>query len=481
MKTSNLLSLRVRVSHSLLAFCFLVLPFVSNPSSPVFAQDSLDPDAEETASKDPLTVENLIGKAVSLKKKKYVEIEKAIQRFKNSDVQGALDYLNQAKDKYPQLPPTDITMAKMQLAARNGKAVRLLLERAVTEHPGDPESYLLLADQAFVGGRTTESQALFELADSIVQDFTENNRRKENFEIRVIAGRSAVAERRQQWDRAKELLEEWIAVDPESAAAYQRLGVVMFNLKESKEALANFQKAKEIEPTLGHPFVFMARLFSQKGEKKNAKLAFDKAYKEDQSDAKVAQAYAEWLIQEDELNEAQEIATTLSNQSPDSVPALLLDGIVSLMRGQRKDAEASLAKVLDINPAHPAATNILALLLIESEDIKDRRRALQYSEMNAQRFPQSVQANVTHGWVLYNMKRPQEAQAALQKGAQSGNLPANSAYLVARIMSDQENQREQALKTLEQVLEQSKGLFLFRREAQALLEQLKAEAFPKAN
>ena len=249
----------------------------------------------------------------------------------------------------------------------------------------------------------------------------------------------------------------------------------MFKLNETKEALANFKSAKKIEPTLGHPFVFMARLFSQKGEKKNAKLAFEKAYKEDQTDAKVAQAFAEWLIQEGELDEAQEVAATLSKQSPNSIPALLLDGIVSLMRGDRDHAEESLIKVLDINPAHPAATNILALLLIESEASKDRKRALQYAEMNAQRFPQSVQANVTHGWVLYNMKRPQEAQAALQKGAQSGNLPANSAYLVARIMSDQEKQKEQAAATLRQVLKQSKGLFLFRNEAQALLEKLEAE------
>lgn len=465
----------IRMTFSLAACWLLVLSQISGSTSNVYAQDSLDPEAEAKTQNDPLTVENLIGTAVSLKKKDYPEIEKAIQRFKNTDVQGALDYLNQAKDKYPKLPPTDITMAKMQLAARNGKAVRLLLERAVVEHPGDPESYLLLADQAFVGGRTTEAQALFELADPYVQKFNENKLRKENFEIRVIAGRSAVAERRQQWEQAKELLGEWLEKDPDSAAAYQRLGVVMFNLDDSKGALNSFKKAREIEPSLGHPFVFMARLFSQKGENKNAKMAFERAYKEDQTDIKVAQAYAEWLIQQDELDDAQEVASTLSKQSPDSIQALLLDGIVNLMRGERKNAEDALAKVLDINPAHPAATNILALLLIESDASKDQKRALQYAEMNAQRFPQSVQANVTYGWVLYNLKQAAKAQAALQKGAQSGNLPANSAYLVARIMSEQEKQKEQAAATLEQVLKQSKGLFLFRREAQQLLDKLKAE------
>ena len=67
------------------------------------------------------------------------------------------------------------------------------------------------------------------------------------------------------------------------------------------------------------------------------------------------------------------------------------------------------------------------------------------------------------------------AQAALQKGAKGGSLPPNSAYLVARIMAKQDSQKEKAASTLEQLLKQNKGLFLFRREAEELLAQLKSE------
>ena len=456
------------------ALCFAVTLACLAPVAPVYAQDELDPEAEAASKNDPLTAKNLIGTAAK-KGKKYPEIDKAIQRFKNGDVQGSLDYLNQAQDKYSELPPVDITMAKMQLAARNGQAVRALLERAVLEHPEDPEAYLLMADQAFVGGRITEAHAMFDFASPIVDSFTGNKNRKENFEIRVIAGRSAVAERRQQWDLAKSLLEKWLKKAPDSSAAYQRLGVVMFNLKKSREALDSFKKAKELDDKVGHPFVFMARLFANQDDKLNAKKAFEKAYNEDKSDETVAQAYAEWLIQQDELSEAQQVATTLRQQAPDSIQALLLDGIISLMRGDRKNSEQALSEVLNINPAHPAATNILALLLIESDQKKDRTRARNYAEMNAQRFPKSTQANITHGWVLYNLGLKAEAQVALKKGAQAGNMPANSAYLVARIMSEQEAQKEQAAAALSQLLERSKGLFLFRREAQQLLEKLTAD------
>ena len=47
----------------------------------------------------PLTPKFLIGDAVSLSNKEYPEIDKAIQRFRNRDVAGALEYLEKAKEK----------------------------------------------------------------------------------------------------------------------------------------------------------------------------------------------------------------------------------------------------------------------------------------------------------------------------------------------------------------------------------------------
>lgn len=433
-------------------------------------------DATATQKRGGLTTESLIGNAVSLANRGYPEIDSAIQRFRNGDVQGAMDYLKQAKEKYPKLPPTDVTMAKMQLAARNGKAVRFLLERTVVQHPDDPEAFLLLADQAFMGGRTTEAEALFELVDPLVQKFDENKRRKKSFVIRVLAGRSAVAERRQQWDKARDMLDKWIESDPDSAAAHQRLGVALFRLKKSSESLKEFTKARELNSEVSHPFVILGQLFSQDGDEEKAKKSYERAYKEDKSDAKVAQAYAIWLIQQDKLDEAHDVAATLREQAPDSVTALLLDGIVAHMQGDLDRAEQTLTKVLSIDPSNETATNILALLLIESDDNADRERALRYAQMNAELYDRSVQANITLGWILFKLNRGSEAQAALQKGAQSGQLQADSKYLVAKIMSKQEGQKENTTAMLEQVLNQKKGLFLFRRDAEKLLEEIQADS-----
>ena len=123
-------------------------------------------DAAREAILKALTVETLIGDAVSLSNQQYPEVDSAIKRFINGDLAGAREYLEVAKNKYPKLPPTDLTLAKMQVIVRNGQAARAFLEKVVMEHPGDPEAYLLLADLAFVEGRITEAHALFEKADA---------------------------------------------------------------------------------------------------------------------------------------------------------------------------------------------------------------------------------------------------------------------------------------------------------------------------
>jgi tetratricopeptide (TPR) repeat protein len=170
------------------------------------------------------------------------------------------------------------------------------------------------------------------------------------------------------------------------------------------------------------------------------------------------------------------VATSLHEQSPDSIVALLLNGIVAQMQGNAERAEQSLTKILSIDPSNSMARNILALLLIESDNDADRERALRHAQMNAERFEKNVQANITLGWVFYKLNRSAEAQASLQKGAQSGQLKSDSAYLVAKILSGQEGQKENSIRTLEQVLKQKKGLFLFRRDAEKLLAELKAES-----
>jgi Tfp pilus assembly protein PilF len=427
----------------------------------------------QPAAQDPFTVKNLIGDAVSLSNQEYPEVESALQRFKNSDLQGARDYLEQAKQKYPKLPPVDLLLAKLMVFNRNGEQARLLLEQTVTNHPGDPEAYLLLADLAFAEGRTTEAEALFEKASGLVEAFNENEKRKQAFQIRVLAGTSAVHERRQQWDEAISLLTKWTQLDSDSAAAHTRLGITQFRLNKPAEALAEFKKARELDAaTAAHPYIVLGQLFTGQQNIEQARRSFEQAYKEDGKNEATARAYAEWLIQQNELEKAQQVAAAMRKNAPNSIAALMLDGLVAKMRNQPAESEEALTKVLSLDPSNAGATNLLALILSESNDPKQQEKALRYAQMNAERFPTNAQANITLAWILAKLNRTADSDQFLTKAVQAGNLNADSAYLVARILVAK-NQKENAAKALEQVLAQAgQGMFMYRKEAEALLKEL---------
>jgi tetratricopeptide (TPR) repeat protein len=420
-----------------------------------------------------LTPEALIGGAVSLSNQSYPDIDNAIQRFRNGDVQGARLFLEKAKEKYPNLPPAEVTLAKMQSLVRNHQAVHVLLESAVVKHPDDPEAYMILAEQAFAGGRTTEANALFENTNALIQKFDQNAKRKRNFTIRLLAGQAAVAERRQQWEEAVGLLKQWTELDPENATACQRYGVVLFRLKKAAEAFEQFTKAREINPNAPHPYVLVGKLSAQEGAEDKAREAFERAYSEDKINVKTAQAYVEWLIQEDQLDQAQQVTSELLKGDPDSVSSLILSSIIAQMNGKSDQAEKSLQKVLALDPGNASATNLLAQLLIERDDQPARERALSYAQANARQFPKNGQSNITLAWVLYKLGNLQQAQTALNTGIRAGGLSMDSTYLVARFLAEQDK-KEHAIQALTQVINKS-GLFIHRKQAEELLAKLQAE------
>gem|GEM_PF-342008 len=420
-----------------------------------------------------LTTKLLIGQDVSLSNQSYPDVDNAIQRFRNGDVQGARLFLEKAKEKNSKLPPAEIVMAKMQSLKRNLQAVHILLESAAVKYPDDPEAYLILAEQAFQAGRTAEASALFEKAYGLIQKFNQNAKRKRNFTLRALAGRAAVAERRQQWQQAAELLKQWTDLDPENATAHQRYGIVLFRLKKSPEAFEQFAKSREINPNAPHPYVLAGKLYAQLGNKDKAQTAFEKAYAEEKSNSITAQSYVDWLIQDGKLTKARQVINGLLKEDPDSTSNLIFSSIIAQMNGKSDQAEKSLQKVLALDPGNANATNLLAQLLIERSDQPAQKRALSYAQANASQFPNNGQSNITLAWILYKLGNPKQAQAALAKGLQAGGLSMDSTYLVARIMAEQ-NKSAQAIPLLKQLVSKN-GLFIHREQAEQLLAKLQAE------
>jgi predicted Zn-dependent protease len=420
-----------------------------------------------------MTTQVLIGDSVSEIGNRYGDVDEAIKRFTNHDVLAAKQFLDSAKKKDPNLPPVDLLLAKMYFLSGNTQAGRVSLEKTALENPDDPEAYLILADQAMQQGRTIDADALYDKGMSIASKFSGNAKRKRNFEIRARSGRAGVAQRRKNWDAAIADLKALLQADPDNAAAHYRMGQCEFMQKQFRDGYNEFVAAKKADKNLPEPFVAAALMYDQLKMNSETQQAFDKAMQASKTDPATLTAYAQWLIKTGAVDKADSILADARKANPGNLNLLILSGVAAHMQKKLKPAEDFFVEALGIAPANVDVINQLALLLIEQPGQPQRDRALQFATMSAQLNAQSPDAQITLAWVLYQLGRQADAEQALRSGLQLGNLSPDSSYLVAEILVEQ-NRSDTAKQILSAALEnESQGIFIYRKDAQALLDKLK--------
>ena len=430
-----------------------------------------------------ITQQMLIGDAVSETGAKYADIDKAIQFFTNRDVPNARLLLETAKQKDPALPPVDLTLAKLYFLSNNAAAGRAALEKTAMEIPGDPEASLILAEQATREGRFIEAESLYDKAISLIDKFSENPKRKRNFQIASRAGRAAVYERRKDWTAAESDLNELLKVDPENAGANYRLGRALFMQKKFQPGYEKFGVAqkKDKNKTLPSPDVSAALMYDQLAQtvdpkdqasmKEKAQQFFKRATTANKTDPATLTAYGQWLIKNGSIDEADAALAEARKANPEVLNLLVLSGIAARMKKQLEPAEDHFMEALRISPANTDTLNQLALLLIDQADPTKRQRALEFAGISSRLNNESADAQVTLAWVLFQLTRTAEAEQALRNGIQLGNLSPDSRFLVAKMLADRNPAA--AKQILQEALENDSGLiFVNRLEAEALLKSM---------
>ncbi|MFM7135811.1 MAG: tetratricopeptide repeat protein [Planctomycetota bacterium] len=421
-----------------------------------------------------VTAKTLVGKAVS-DDAQYKEINGAITRFDGRDIDGCRAILERARNTNPKLPPPGVMMAMLWLNVNQLLPARAELEQTVVKFANDPEAYLMLADLAFQDRRVTDSAVLFERATELSTAFEENSKRKRDFEIRCNAGTAAVAEARQQWAAAQKFLQAWIALDPDNAGAHFRLGNVLFRLDQEQAALAEFQEARKLDANALQPELALARLHDEDGQKDVAKKWIESALKAAPDNAAVLLASAQWYLGQNDLKTAQSIAERVLTQDPKSLDGKVVRGVIARVARDYATAEKFFNDAHLQSPGNFAASNSLALVLIESESKEAQQRALEMAEANAARYrensPHQVNALTTLAWVYYRLGRREDAEKILDQIARNNALTSDGAYYVAKLLSDR-GEKDRAKAILEQVLT-NEAVFATRPDAMDLLKTLK--------
>jgi tetratricopeptide (TPR) repeat protein len=420
-----------------------------------------------------LTAEALTGTSVTGVGPYYQDVVDAIQQFGTRDFAGALARLESAKKSTPRLPPAEIMMANLYLDANQPLAAIAQLEKAAQRWPRDPESFVMLAERAVNEGRVTEAGLMFEKASKIVDAFGDNPKRKQNLQIRTYLGWAAADETRTAWKDAQQKLEQLIKLDQKSAVAHERLGRVLFRSGNERGAYAEFQVAGEIDKKILPPELAMASLYTDKiRREKWLKAGLEKGLK----DPRTQLAAAEFLLMNNQIEEAKSCAEEALKLQPDSMDAELISGLASRMLGDYQGAERHLSAAHLRSPANPTVMNHLALSLIELPDDVSHQRALQFAELNLRQNPNNVDFTATLGWIHFRLKNLLEAErlftAVLNSGSANGakTMTSEMAYYLATIAKSR-GRIPEAVNLLQDSLN-TELPFAYRKSAQELLTQL---------
>ncbi len=424
-----------------------------------------------------VTAQTLIGKAVS-DDAQNKDINNAIGRFRDRDIDGCRAILERAKSNNAKLPPPGVMMATLWLSVNQLGPARAELEDTAVKFAVDPEPYLMLGDLAFQDRRITDAAVLFEKATGLTSSFNENAKRKRDFDIRCNAGNAAVAEARKQWEAAMKHLQAWLDLDPDNASAHQRMGIVLFQLGKEQEALAQFREARKLDEKAVQPELALARLYDEAKKRDVAKRLIEQAIKAAPSDPGVLLASAQWYLGQNDLETAKTTAENALKIDPKSLDGKIVRGAIARVARDYKTAEKFFNEAHVQSPGNFPASNSLALVLVESDDLASQQRATEMAEANVAMYrensPQQVNALTTLAWVYYKRGRREDAEKILAQITQNNALTTDGAYYVAKLLADR-GEKDRARKILDEVLA-NEPMFATRPDALDLLAKLKKEA-----
>jgi tetratricopeptide (TPR) repeat protein len=422
------------------------------------------------------------------------EVNDAWNLFKERDAEGALKVLKKVCKKHPEISPAHIILARFFRQANAAAGMRNALETAVKENPNDPEAYLFLADLAMRDRHYTEAGLLYEKAASLVSKY-DFGARKKNLQIQVLAGLGMIAAAREDWKGAQQQLDAWLQLDPKSVDGMQQLGICLLRqnnvtggleqlvkaYKVAKENLAA-ENAKQKDPKdqkeleVLPPEATVAQFFWQTKDQDNAMKWWTQALREYPRDANVRLRAAQWAWETGQLVNAEKQAAAAMQLKPQSLDALILRGLIARYQKNYKAAEDYCQKAVLLKPNLFAATNNLALALVEQDNEDKRQRALEYAGANAQQYQKTNQAGEAYstlGWVLYKLDRLDDAEKYLRGAISGGQFSLDTAYYLARVLSKRGVKgNKDAINLLETAIK-TPGPFAYRDDAKALLAELK--------
>lgn len=403
-----------------------------------------------------------------------VALQSAADLFNKADFDGALKRLEELCKSEPKLAPPRIILAQWFARAQLPNAIMVSLEAATTEHPDDPEAFLLLGEISLKKSEVAAAKLFFDHADQLLKKYNLNADRKKLLEISLLRNRASLAETRRDWKLSENLIDARIALEGKTSELLRQKAISLFQQEQFDGCLTLLKEADILDTAKenkGLPAeALISQLYILKGDAENGKSFLDRALEKYPNSKDILALAVVMRLSDEDLEGARKLAEKLVEEDKGSIPGRRLLATIALYQEDYTNAEKIFQELIVASPSDAASANGLALALCEQNDQEKLQRALEYALENVRKDSKNSEYLGTLGWVLYKAKQTEQAAKVLQEAAANGNVNSQTAYFIARI-AFQNGHIEQAKQLLQAALKNNQP-FAKRKEAKNLLTEL---------
>ena len=249
-----------------------------------------------------------------------------------------------------------------------------------------------------------------------------------------------------RFDQAEDQLRSILAEQPDNDAVMVLIGLCRNAQNDPQGALAQFDRAIEINPEhhLGH--YYRGRILSNSGDLDGARASISKALEFNPNFAEGLTILGVISMQQDELDQAATELKTALRADENFVPAMSALGRVLALRGDLEEAEKMAARAIQLSPENAAAQDAMAFVFIRQGRLDFAEQCLRNA---LDKQPDNGELHSSLGTLLMSRGRHRSAlphfQQAMRQNAGGLKTRLNTASSLSAV-----GDQQQAWQILEQ-------------------------------
>lgn len=199
-------------------------------------------------------------------------------------------------------------------------------------------------------------------------DFVENASNNKYYQDKLTEALSLIKE--EGSEGASKILSELITQQPNNPNAYILLGYNLENLGEDQEAITQYNKSIELDPSSSFSYYRLALFHEDQNELAKAAELYEKAINHDPEDADYRYSYADLLDKMSKPEKAIQEYEKVIQLNPEFDQAYHDLAIVLMDSGNEERAINMLYKAIEVNPYRALTWRNLAAIFEEQENYK---------------------------------------------------------------------------------------------------------------